>query len=509
MKKLALIILDGFWINTKNPTHNAIIQADSPVFKKLFSESYASLDASSKSVGLPKDQMGNSEVGHMTIGSWRIIKQNLVEINDMMDDGSFAKLPEFQAGIAHCKENDSTLHLIQLFGPGGVHAMDTHLKKILKFIPQDIPVSLHLFWDGRDLAPNSMLDLMKDFEKFLTKFPNIKISSLAWRYYGMDRDNNRDRIQKSYDEIVFGQLQTSDTPSEYIAKQYEQWIMDEFIKPVSFTWWEQIESGDAVFYLNFRSDRAREMTQAMMVSMDKKIAEHYPTRDRHFMIKRLSNLYFVAMTKYYKEYEGNLFIKPMDIKNTLSETISRHDLRQLHLAETEKFAHVTKFFNGDRQIVRDGEKDILVPSHKVATYDLDPEMSAQEIYDEFIAKANDFDFIVTNFANGDMVGHTGKMDAVITAIKKLDTIVWDIIAFCAKNDFELLITADHGNSDEMGTPDAPMTAHSMNPVPLRYIQWWNVQTLKRSNGWLSDIAPTVLKLMGLDIPKEMTGKSLL
>ena len=464
--------------------------------------------ASEKAVGLPIGQMGNSEVGHMTIGAWRVIKQNLVEIDDELDDGSFVKLPEFKAGIAHCKENDSTLHLIQLFGPGGVHASDAHLKKILKIIPKDINVSLHLFGDGRDLAPNSMLNLMIDFEKFLTKFPNVKISSLAWRYYGMDRDNNRERVQKSYDEIMFGQLQTSDTPSAYIAKQYEQLITDEFIKPVSFTRWDQIENDDAIFHLNFRSDRARQMTQAIMVSLNKKTAEEYPTRDRHFLIKRLSNVYFAAMTKFYKEYEWPTFIKEQDIKNTLSEVISRKELRQMHLAETEKFAHVTKFFNGDRQIVFDGEKDILVPSHKVATYDLDPEMSAQEIYHEFITKAKDFDFIVTNFANGDMVGHTGQMDKVITAIKKLDTIVGELIAFCNKNNYELIITADHGNSDDMGTPEAPMTAHSMNPVPCRYISKGKVQSLKKS--WsLADIAPTVLKIMGIDIPKEMTGKSLI
>lgn len=507
MKKLALIILDGFWINTKTPKQNGIIQANSPIFKKLFSQPYATVNASAKAVGLPVGQMGNSEVGHMTIGSWRIIKQNLVEIDDMLDDGSFAKLPEFKAGIAHCKKNDSTLHLIQLFGPGGVHAMDSHLKKILKIIPKNIQVSLHLFGDGRDLAPNSMLDLMIEFEKFLKAFPNVKISSLAWRYYGMDRDNNRERIQKSYDEMVFGQLQTSDTPSEYIAKQYEQLITDEFIKPVSFTWWEQIENGDAIFHLNFRSDRARQMTQAIMVSIDKKNADEYPTRDRHFMIKKLSDIYFVAMTKYYKEYEWPIFIKAQDIKNTLSETISRQELRQLHLAETEKFAHVTKFFNGDKQIVFDGEKDILVPSHKVATYDLDPEMSAQEIYDEFIHKAKDFDFVVVNFANGDMVGHTWKMNAVVKAIKKLDKIIWEIITFCSKNNYELIITADHGNSDDIGTPEKPITAHTMNPVPCRYISKGKVQPIKKT-WWLVDIAPTVLKIMGIKVPKEMTGTSL-
>jgi len=508
MKKLALIILDGFGINTKNPTHNGIIQSDSPIFKKLFTESYASLDASGKAVGLPDGQMGNSEVGHMTIGSGRIIKQNLVEIEDMLDNGSFAKLSEFTSAIQHCQKNNSKLHLIQLFGPGGVHAMDTHLEKILKIIPKEVNISLHLFGDGRDLAPNSMLELMKNFEVYIQQFPNVNISSIAWRYYGMDRDNNRDRIQKSYDEIVFGQLQTSDTPSEYIAKQYEQGITDEFIKPVSFTRWEQIEDDDAVIYLNFRSDRARQLTQAIMVSINKTIADEYPTWDKYFLIKRLNNIYFATMTRYYKEYEWPICIKEYDIKNTLSEIISHKDLRQLHLAETEKFAHVTKFFNGDKQIVRDGEKDILVPSHKVATYDLDPEMSAQEIYDEFIAKAKEFDFIVVNFANGDMVGHTGKMDKVITAIRKLDEIIGNIISFCDKNTIELLITADHGNSDEMWTPEEPITAHSMNPVPLRYVSHSQVQKLQ-SKWWLSDIAPTILKIMDIDIPKEMNGKSLI
>jgi len=507
MKKLALIILDGCWINNKTPEHNGIIQSHAPCLDNLFTQPYASLDASARAVGLPDGQMGNSEVGHMTIGMGRITKQSLVEVEDLLDAGTFAKLPEFKAGIAHCQENDSILHLIQLFGPGGVHAMDSHLIKILKLIPKDIEVSLHLFGDGRDLAPNSMLPLMQEFETLLKKYPNVKISSLAWRYYGMDRDNNRDRIQKSYDEIVFGQLQTSDTPSEYIAKQYEQGIMDEFIAPVSFTWGEQIESGDAVFFLNFRSDRARQMTQAIMVSMNPKVGQEYSTRSRGFMIKRLTNIYLATMTKYYKEYDWPRFIKEQEIKNTLSEVISRHELRQLHLAETEKFAHVTKFFNGDKQIVRDGEKDILVPSHKVATYDLDPEMSAEEIYEQFIAQAKSFDFIVVNFANGDMVGHTGKMDAVITAIKKIDSLLEKIIAFCEKNKYELLITADHGNSDDMGTPEEPITSHTMNPVPCRYISKGKVQPLKKTWG-LADVAPTVLKIMGIAIPKEMTGKPL-
>ncbi|MCX6823518.1 MAG: 2,3-bisphosphoglycerate-independent phosphoglycerate mutase [candidate division SR1 bacterium] len=508
MKKLALIILDGFGINQKTAKENAITLAKSPTFDSLFKKLTTKLDASGKSVGLPAGQIGSSEVGHMTIGTGRVIQQFLVEIDTMFTNGSFAKLPELKAAIAHCRKNDSILHIIQLFGPGGVHAIDTHLKNILPLIPKDITVSLHLFTDGRDLDPQSGLVLMNDFIVFLKKFPNVKISSLAGRYFGMDRDNNRERIQKSYDEIVFGQLQTSDTPSEYIAKQYEQGITDEFIKPVSFTRGDQIENGDAIFHLNFRSDRGRELTQAIMVSMNRKTAEQYSMRDKHFMTKKLTDIYLVTMTKYYNEYDGHLFIKPMDIKNTLGEVLAEHELRQLHIAETEKYAHVTKFFNGDQQIVYDREKDILVPSHKVATFDLDPEMSADEIYSAFINNAKDFDFSVINFANGDIVGHTGIIPATIKAMKKLGTIVQSIIDFCKKNEYDLLITADHGNCEEMGTTEHPNTAHSLNFVPFRYIKNGQVIPTKAQGG-LYDIAPTVLKLMGISIPKEMTGKPLI
>lgn len=444
----------------------------------------------------------------MTIGTGRIIKQNLVEIEDMLDDGSFAKLPEFQAGIDHCKKNNSNLHILQLFWPGWVHAMDTHLTKIIALIPKDVPTFLHLFTDGRDLDPHSALELMQTFETFLQKFPHVTIASLSWRYYGMDRDNNRERIQKSYDEIMFGQLQTSDTPSEYIAKQYELGLTDEFLPPVCFMTAEQIEDGDSVFHLNFRSDRARQMTQAIMVSCKPELVKEYPARPTNgWTLKHLRNMYLATMTKYYKEYDGNLFIKPMNIVNTLGEVLAHSEHRQLHIAETEKFAHVTKFFNGDKHIVYDGEKDILVPSHKVATYDLDPEMSAEEITNEFLKHANEYEFVVMNYANGDMVGHTGFINAAIQAVQKLDSCVQEIISFCKKNNYDLLITADHGNCEEMWTPDHPQTAHSTNLVPFRYIADGEVVPTKPS-GWLADIAPTVLKLMELEIPKEMTGKPL-
>jgi len=403
MKKLALVILDGFGINSKTPKENAIAQGKTPALDKLFKSDYASLLAAGKAVGVPEGQMGNSEIGHMTIGSGRIIKQSMVEIDDMLDNGSFKKIPEFQAGIEHCKNNNSNLHLLQIFGPGGVHGYDSHLRKILKLIPNDINVNLHLFGDGRDLDPQSAHGLMVEFEKFLEKFPNVQISSFSGRYYAMDRDNNRDRIQKAYDEIAFGQIQTSDTPSEYIAKSYEKEINDEFILPVCFTGGDQIEDDDAIFFLNFRSDRARQMTQALMASIHPDVDEKHTKRSKGFLTKTLRNIYFATMALYYPEYDGPVFVKSDEIKNTLGEVIAENEMRQLHLAETEKFAHVTKFFNGDKQIVYDGEKDILVPSHKVATYDLDPEMSAQEICDAFVKNAKNFDFMVVNFANGDMV----------------------------------------------------------------------------------------------------------
>lgn len=508
MEKSLLVILDGFGINTKTPEENAILQAKAPTFKALFSDLHTQLDASGRSVGLPNGQMGNSEVGHMTIGTGRIIKQNLVAIEDMLDDWSFAKLSEFQLGLEHCKKNRSNLHILQLFGPGWVHAMDSHLKKILPLIPEDINVFLHLFGDGRDLGPRSAAEYMQEFETYLQQFPNVVIASLAGRYYGMDRDNNRERVQKAYDEIMFGQLQTNDTPSEYIIKSYEKELTDEFLVPVSFMDGEQIEDGDAIFFLNFRSDRARQMTQAFVASMNPEKTKNYIDRNSRFMTKSLRNIYLATMTKYYKEYEGNIFVKEFNIKNTLWEVISKNERKQLHIAETEKFAHVTKFFNGDKQIVYNGEKDILVPSHKVSTYDLDPEMSAQEIYDELIWNIKSYDFTVVNFANGDMVGHTWIIDAAELAVKKLDEIVKNLIDFCKKNTIHLLITADHGNCEEMWNTDSPKTAHTTNFVPFWYIKDAKVQKTK-AKWWLSDIAPTVLKLMDITIPKEMTGKSLI
>lgn len=509
MKKVALIILDGFGINTAHPETNSIIQAHSPVFNRLFSQPFSMIEASGKAVGLPEWQMGNSEVGHMTLGTGRIIKQALVAIDDLFSEGRFAELVAFKKGIEHVRKNKSNLHLLGLFGPWGVHSTEHHLKELIKIIPEDIPTYLHLFGDGRDVPPQSALGYMKEFETFIQDYPNVIISSFWGRYFGMDRDNNWERIQKAYDEIVFQQTQTSDTPSEYIAKCYEAEKTDEFIPPVSFVEGEAIDSDDAVFFFNYRTDRARQFTQALMVSMHPEEVDKIATWGSGIMIKELHNLYLATMTKYYREYEGDTFLEEKDIKDTLSEVLSRHDIRQLHLAETEKFSHVTKFFNAEKEIVYDGQKNILIPSHKVATYDLDPEMSAQEIYDTFKENINNFDFFIINYANGDMVGHTGIMEANIISVKKLDEIVGNMLTLSKEHDINLLMTADHGNCEDIWTPAEPKTSHTTNLVPFWYIVKGEVQSNIEPEWGLKDFAPTVLALYNIEKPTEMTGESLI
>ncbi|MDD5769772.1 MAG: 2,3-bisphosphoglycerate-independent phosphoglycerate mutase [Candidatus Gracilibacteria bacterium] len=487
MQKVSLIILDGFGINNKTLEENAIYKADTPNFDKLFLNLYTSLDASGLAVGIPEGQMGNSEVGHMTIGAGKVIKQNLVKINESFKNNDFEKIQAFRDGIINAKNNTGVIHLLTLFGSGGVHSDQNHLIEILKIIPENLQISLHLFGDGRDLEPNSMLGLLEDFEKnILSNYKNVIISSISGRYFAMDRDNNWDRIKKAYDTIVFGENKTSLKPLEFVKNNYENNVFDEFLPPTFFECGAEINNFDSVFFLNFRSDRARELTQALI---EKSFSE--------FKTKSLVNIFFVSMTKYYKEYDGNYFIIDEKVENCLGEVLQNNNLTQLHIAETEKFAHVTKFFNGGKQIVFEKELDILISSHKVATYDLDPEMSAGEIWGEFEKNANNLDFTVVNFANGDMVGHTGSLEASIKAVEKLDEIVGKLIDFCDKNDIDLLITADHGNCEEMGTLANPKTSHTTNFVPFWYIKNREVLPTKQTGG-LSNIAPTILKLMGIE-----------
>ena len=507
-KKVALIILDWFGLTDIEPERNAIVQAKTPTFDYLFSKSYAKISASWRAAGLPDGQMWNSEVWHATLWTGRIIKQSLVEISDLFDEWKFAELESFKKWIEHIRDNGSKLHLLGLFGPGGVHSVDTHMINMIKIIPSDIQTYIHFFLDWRDVPPQSAAWYMKDFEEFLKDYPNVKISTLWGRYWGMDRDNNRDRVQKAYDEIVFQQTQTSDTPTEYIHKRYEAWESDEFLTPVSFLWTESVEDWDSVFFLNFRADRARQMTQALVVSKTPEKAELYEKWNKGFITKNMPNLYFVAMTKYYKEYDGPTFLVPKDIKNTLSEVLSNHDLRQFHLAETEKFAHVTKFFNAEKEIVYDWQKNTIIPSHKVATYDLDPAMSAPEILNTLLEESPNFDAFIINFANGDMVWHTGVLSAAIKAVETLDWIVAKLLQWSKDENVDILLTADHGNCEEMWQESQPKTSHTTNLVPFRYIHDWEPQDNIEKEWWLADMAPTMLKLFGINIPEEMSWHSL-
>ncbi len=492
MKKTLLVILDWVWINNDTKHENPFHLERFPTFHWLLDELQTTLDASGRAVWIPDWQIWNSEVGHMTIGCWRVIPQSIVKIDDLLDENKFQNLPAFVAWINHVVKNNSTLHLFTLFGPGWVHSSDTHLEKILKIIPENIKVSLHLFGDGRDIEPKSMLELYKTFEKnIMSQYKNVRVSSISWRYFWMDRDNNWERVKLSYDQIVSKTNISNLSVDKYIENEYASWKTDEFITPAFFENGLNVENNDWVFFLNFRSDRAKQLTK-VFVDLDFDWFER----------KNFENLYFATMTKYYKEYERVYFVEDEKITNVLWEVLENAWVKQLHIAETEKFAHVTKFFNGWLNNPFSNETDILIPSHKVATYDLDPEMSAGEIYDELVKNINNFDFTVVNFANWDMVGHTWNMEAVKTTLKKLDAIVSDLIKFASENDIELLITADHGNCEEMWTQDAPKTAHSTNFVPFWYISNGKIMPTLKTWG-LANIAPTVLKIMWIEIPSEM------
>ncbi len=498
MRKVSLIILDGVGINEKNPEENSITQAHTPKLDKLFSNLSTRLDASGRAVGLPEGQMGNSEVGHITIGAWKIIMQNIIKIDDIFTNKEFEKIEAFKKGIQRVRERKTPLHIMTIFWPWWLHSHTRHLESILAIIPQDITISLHLFSDGRDVGPKSMIELFTHFkEKTLSKYPNIIISSLGGRYWGMDRDNNWERVKKWYDSIVFGANETSLSLEEYLEKSYEKWVDDEFIEPCFFAWWKKVQDSDTLFFLNFRSDRARQITKAFVeIEFD------------NFERKVFSDLYFVAMTKYYKEYAGDVLVIDDEPTNILGEILERNRLTQLHIGETEKFAHVTKFFNGGKMVVFEWEKDILIPSHKVSTYDLDPKMSASEIYDEYEKNTLDFDFSVVNIANGDMVGHTAVMEAGIQAMQEVDKIVGKIMDFCKTHDIDLLISADHGNCEEIGSSESPKTAHTTNDVPFWYIK--NGEVIKtKSYGWLSNIAPTILEIMWVEKPEWMEESLLL
>lgn len=499
MSKAALVILDGLGVYHDHPTQNAVATAiatgRAPTFAKLFSEPFSCLGASGRTVGLPDGQIGNSEVGHLTIGAGRVIRQWEAKVDDFFSDGSLAKHSAWNVALEKVRASGGTIHALQLFGTGGVHAAHSHLEKFIAAVPSDVKISLHLFGDGRDVAPKSFLEFWKPFAQFLTQYPNVRVATLGGRYWGMDRDKNWDRVKPAWNAIVESTNPTDLSVEDYVAQQYAAGKTDEFFEPVSFRMHRGVKDGDAVVFLNFRSDRAKQLAKAFVESTFDGFGRRRPDAT------------FFSMTKYYSEYAGAYFLEDEKVENVLGAWLAKQGKTQFHTAETEKYAHVTKFFNGGQDVKFSGETDALVASHKVATFDLDPAMAAQEIWEQFQANVANFDFTVVNYANGDMVGHTGNFDACVRAVEALDGIVARTITLCAENGIDLLMTADHGNCEEMGTPDAPKTNHSLNPVPFWYLRGGVAQPV--ADGGLADVAPSVLVAMGLPVPPEMTGKSLL
>ena len=525
-RPVVLMVLDGFGLSDEHE-NNAVYLANTPVIDKLEKECpFVKGYASGTAVGLPDGQMGNSEVGHMNIGSGRIIYQDLTLITKSIEDGDFFKNEEFKAAIDNCRKNNSDLHLWGLLSDGGVHSHINHLFALLELCKKEDfhRVYVHPFFDGRDTPPASGIDYLKQLIDKMDELGVGKVASLSGRYYAMDRDNNWDRVQKAYDSLVIGEGNKDTDPIHAMQASYDNGVTDEFVIPTVITEADGspvslVKPNDSVIFFNFRPDRAREITKAFCFT-DEDIEKQpenkeNPNKSIH-SLKRAKG--FIPLTYVcFKDYDETIpnklvaFKKPV-IVNTLGEYLAKNGLRQLRIAETEKYAHVTFFFNGGVEEPNKGEDRTLVPSPKVATYDLQPEMSAPEVSEKLDAAitSGEYDVVVINFANPDMVGHTGKLDAAIKAVERVDGCVGGAVEAVKKRNGVLFICADHGNAEEMWDKktNAPHTAHTTNPVPFILYNYDSNYTL-REGGRLCDIAPTLLEIMGLPQPEEMTGKSLL
>lgn len=502
--KVVLIIMDG-WGNGAKDHSDAIFSANTPFIDSLHSDSPNSvLKTSGEDVGLPSGQMGNSEVGHLNIGAGRIVYQDLVKINLAIRDNSFHNNLVIKETMSYCKQNKKKLHLIGLVSDGGVHSHIEHLKALCDIAKENelTEVFVHAFTDGRDTDPKSAANFIDSLERHLKKSVG-KIASIVGRYYAMDRDKRWERIKLAYDLFVNGIGKKYTSAVHAIKDSYDEDVTDEFIKPVVIVDEKQnpiakIESGDAVICFNFRTDRCREITITLT-------QEDFHEQNMHKL-----NLHYVTMTNYDDTYKNVAVIYSKDnLEKTLGEVLSDHNKTQIRIAETEKYPHVTFFFSGGRELPFKGESRIMVPSPKVATYDLQPEMSAIEVTEKICVelRKGETDFVCLNFANADMVGHTGVYSSVIKAVETVDQCVKKVVESGMESGYTFLITADHGNADCMINADgSPNTAHTTNLVPLFLV---NSSITKINNGRLSDLAPTILKIMGIAQPKEMTGMSLI
>jgi 2,3-bisphosphoglycerate-independent phosphoglycerate mutase len=502
-KKVILMILDG-WGMAQNPDVSAIDHADTPFIDSLYKKyPNASLRTDGLNVGLPEGQMGNSEVGHMNLGAGRIVYQNLVKINLAAKDGSLAKEKEIVKAFNYAKENNKNVHFLGLLSDGGIHSHINHLKALTQAAADNKlqNVFVHAFTDGRDCDPKSGIGFLTNLEQHLQKTTG-KIASITGRYYAMDRDKRWERVALAYKALVNGEGEKSTDLIGSIKDSYNNDVTDEFIKPIikvdaNKQALATIKEDDVVIYFNFRTDRGRELTQVLT-------QQDFP----EFGMQKVP-LYFVTLTNYDATFKGLHIVYPKDdLKDTLGEILEQNNKKQIRIAETEKYPHVTFFFSGGREEPFKGESRILCPSPKVATYDLKPEMSAYDIRNGIVPelKKGEVDFVCLNFANGDMVGHTGVMEAAIKACQAVDACVKDVVTSALENDYTTIIIADHGNCEKMINEDGtPNTAHTTFPVPVILVD----KDLKKiKSGILGDMAPTILKLMGIEQPEVMTQKPL-
>ncbi len=504
-KPVLLCILDG-WGCSSNPADNAISQAQTPCWDRLLTTyPHAKLNTSGLDVGLPEGQMGNSEVGHMNIGAGRVVMQELPRISLAASDGSLATNSMVRQFIAELKASGGSCHLLGLLSDGGVHAHQDHIIALTKIVATEgVRVHIHAFLDGRDTPPASALGTIATCEAALSDTPLATIATVSGRYYAMDRDNRWERVQLAYNAMVEAIGAKASTATMAVEASYAAGKTDEFVLPVALEGYHGMQDGDGVLMANFRSDRAREILTTL-------VDPNFSGWQRARTVTFAAKLGMVEYSEELNRYVQTVFTAEK-LENILPEVISHAGLTQLRIAETEKYAHVTFFFSGGKEKEFPGEQRILVPSPKVATYDLQPEMSAPEVTDKLLAAIDSgrFDLIVVNFANGDMVGHTGDIAAAIKAVETLDSCLARLEPAIGEAGGVMLITADHGNAEQMVNPDThePHTAHTTNPVPLVLIGN-NVASVKLANGRLADIAPTILDIMGLPKPGEMTGISLL
>ena len=502
MAKALLMILDGWGIGNHSKS-DVIFNTPTPYWDYLLANyPHSQLQASGENVGLPDGQMGNSEVGHLNIGAGRVVYQDLVKINKACADGSILENPEIKSAFSYARDNGKAIHFMGLTSDGGVHSSLDHL-----FALCDIAkhyglekVYIHCFMDGRDTDPHSGAGFIEQLRNHCEKSAG-KIASIIGRYYAMDRDKRWERVKEAYDLLVKGEGKQATDMVEAVKESYAEGVTDEFIKPINNSTVDgTIKEGDAVIFFNYRNDRAKELTVAL--------TQHDIPEAGMTVIP---NLQYSCMTPYDASFTGvHILFDKENVHNTLGEYLSKLNKKQLHIAETEKYAHVTFFFNGGREAPFEGEERILVASPKVATYDLKPEMSAYEVCDKLVEaiRSEKFDFIVVNYANGDMVGHTGVYEAIEKAVKAVDECVKNTVEAAKAAGYEVIIIADHGNADNAINPDGtPNTAHSLNPVPCVYVT--PKKDVKVENGKLADVAPTILQIMDLPKPEEMTGHSLI